>query len=140
MQPTETSRKIVAKKFEKKSNSIKQTAEPLFAPKCRNCSGFEEKLAVIERNSIKEEVTLMHKHEIIRELAAFMGDSTECLVNAEELFDKFRYLIAEYVLKHEFNSESRLSVQMVLWLEQKCKPDAAAPLHNIINQYLSNRV
>jgi hypothetical protein len=117
----------------------KVAAEPLFQPKCKNCSGFEEKLSVVELNEVKDEVSLMHKHEIIRQMSGFMGDDTQSLVQAEELFDRFKYMISEYVLKHEFNCESRLSVQMVLWLEQKSAPDAMDPLHNVISQYLSKR-
>jgi len=113
--------------------------EQLFAPKCRNCSGFEEKLSVVEHNEIKDEVSLMHKHEIIRQMSSFLGTDARSLTQAEELFDNFRYMIAEYVLKHEFNCESKLSVQMVLWLEQKCQPTAMHPLHNLIGQYLAKR-
>lgn len=129
--PPKNSKKTVAKKS--------PAAEPLFAPKCKNCSGFEEKLSVVERNEIKDEVSLMHKHEIIRQMSAFIGDGAQSLLQAEEIFERFRYMIAEYVLKHEFNCESKLSVQMVLWLEQKCQPESAAPLQNIISQYLSRR-
>jgi len=131
----------VTKKTPKKTVSKKSPkAEPLFAPKCKNCSGFEEKLSVVEHNEVKDEVSLMHKHEIIRQMSAFIGDNAQSLMQAEEIFDRFRYMMAEYVLKHEFNCESKLSVQMVLWLEQKCEPTAAAPLHNIISQYLTKRV
>ncbi len=131
----------MTKKSAKKRISKKTPkAEPLFAPKCKNCSGFEEKLSVVEQSEVKDEVSLMHKHEIIRQMSAFIGDNAQSLMQAEEIFDRFRYMMAEYVLKHEFNCESKLSVQMVLWLEQKCQPTAAAPLHNIINQYLSKRV
>lgn len=128
-------------KTTKKATAAKKyhAAEPLFAPKCKNCSGFEEKLSVVEQNEIKDEVSLMHKHEIIRQMSAFIGDGAQSLLQAEEIFERFRYMIAEYVLKHEFNCENKLSVQMVLWLEQKCQPEAAAPLHNIISQYLSKR-
>jgi hypothetical protein len=130
---------VTKKSPKKKPGKRSPKSEPLFAPKCRNCSGFEEKLSVVEHNEIKEEVSLMHKHEIIRQMSAFIGDNAQSLVQAEEIFDRFRYMMAEYVLKHEFNCESRLSVQMVLWLEQKCEPKAAAPLNNIISQYLTKR-
>jgi len=133
----------IIKKSAKKlpGGSTKKTAaEPLFQPKCKNCSGFEEKLSVVETNEVKDEVSLMHKHEIIRQMSGFLGDDAQSLMQAEELFDRFKYMISEYVLKHEFNCESRLSVQMVLWLEQKCVPDAMNPLHNVITQYLTKRV
>jgi len=130
----------VTKKVTQKTPHKKpKAAEPLFAPKCRNCSGFEEKLAVVEHNPVKEEVALMHKHEIIRQLSTLFGADAKSLVQAEEIFEKFRYQMAEYVVKHEFNCENRLSVQMVLWLEEKCEPTAINPLHNIISQYLAKR-
>lgn len=113
--------------------------ESLFQPKCRNCSGFEEKLSVVESSEIKDEVSLMHKHEIIRQISSFIGDDAGSLTQAEEIFENFRYMMAEYVLKHEFNCESKLSVQMVLWLEQKCQPQAMSPLQGIIGQYLVKR-
>ncbi len=111
----------------------------MFQPKCRNCSGFEEKLSVVEQNLVKEEVSLMHKHEIIRQMSSLIGTDAQSLTQAEQLFESFKYMIAEYVVKHEFNCESKLSVQMVLWLEQKCEPAAMHPLHGIIGQYLQKR-
>lgn len=113
--------------------------ESLFAPKCKNCSGFEEKLSAVEQDEVKGEVSLMHKHEIIRQMSSFIGTDTKALMQAEELFDSFKYMIAEYVVKHEFNCDNKLSVQMVLWLEEKCQPAAINPLHNLIHQYLNKR-
>lgn len=110
--------------------------EGLFHAKCKNCSGFEEKLSVVEQGEVKEEISLMNKHEIIRQMSTFIGHDAQSLTQAEEIFEKFRYMMAEYVLKHEFNCESKLSVQMVLWLEQKCQPTAVNPLQGIIGQYL----
>ena len=122
-------------------STSKKTVKPesLFAPKCKNCSGFEEKLSAVEQDEVKGEVSLMHKHEIIRQMSSFIGTDTKALMQAEELFDSFKYMIAEYVVKHEFNCENKLSVQMVLWLEEKCQPAAINPLHNLIHQYLNKR-
>jgi hypothetical protein len=114
-------------------------AEQLFQPKCKNCSGFEEKLSITEETVVKDEVSLMQKHEIIRQMSSFLEADSNCLARAEEMFEKLKYSIAEYVVKHEFNCENKLSVQMVLWLEQKCEPAAMNPLHGIIGQYLSKR-
>jgi hypothetical protein len=133
----------VKTKTVKKAPAPKTTAahaaEQTFQPKCKNCSGFEEKLSVVEQNIVKEEVSLMQKHEIIRQMSSFIGTDAKSLTQAEELFDSLKYMIAEYVVKHEFNCESKLSVQMVLWLEQKCEPTAMHPLHGIIGQYLQKR-
>lgn len=117
----------------------KTPAEPMFQTKCRNCSGFEEKLSVVEENHVKQEVSLMQKHEIIRQMSSVIGQNPQSMTQAEQLFEDFKYMIAEYVVKHEFNCESKLSVQMVLWLEQKCQPTAMHPLHGIIGQYLQKR-
>lgn len=81
----------------------------------------------------------MQKHEIIRQMSSLIGQNPQALTQAEQLFENFKYMIAEYVVKHEFNCESKLSVQMVLWLEQKCEPTAMHPLHGIIGQYLQKR-
>ncbi|HRP68365.1 MAG TPA: hypothetical protein PLY93_02415 [Turneriella sp.] len=104
--------------------------------KCKHCSGFEDKLSIAEQTEIKEEITLMQKHEIIRQMSMCMGADIECLQHAEKLFDQFKYHITEYVLKHEFNCESNLSLQMVLWLEEKCCPDSAKSLHSVMGKYL----
>jgi len=113
--------------------------EALFQTKCKNCSGFEEKLSVTETNKVREEVSLMQKHEIISKMAQDLGGDASSLAAAENLFESFKYMISEYVLKHEFNCESKLSVQMVLWLEEKCQPNAVSPLHGLIGQYLAKR-
>lgn len=115
-------------------------ANALFQPKCKDCSGFEEKLPVTKTDNVNDEVSLMQKHEIIRRMASTLGSEAESLAQAEDLFDNFKYMISEYVLKHEFNCESKLSVQMVLWLEEKCQPHSMNPLQNIIGQYLTKRV
>lgn len=131
--------KKTAKKIPVTTPQSASHADPALQPKCRNCSGFEEKLSVVEQNNVKQEVSLMQKHEIIRQMSSKIGSDSRALLQAEELFDSFKYMIAEYVMKHEFNSESKLSVQMVLWLEQKCEPTAMHPLHGIIGQYLTKR-
>lgn len=132
--------KKIAKPQTRISKKKPVKAESLFAPKCKNCSGFEEKLAVTTHDEVKDEVSLMHKHEIIRQMSSFIGTDTKALMQAEELFESFKYMIAEYVLKHEFNCDNKLSVQMVLWLEQKCQPAAMSPLNSLIHQYLAKRV
>jgi hypothetical protein len=131
--------KKTAKKIPVTAGKSHSTSDPVFQPKCRNCSGFEEKLSVAEENTVKQEVSLMQKHEIISKMSSMIGEDTRSLMQAEELFENFKYMIAEYVVKHEFNCESKLSVQMVLWLEQKREPTAMHPLHGIIGQYLTKR-
>jgi len=121
-----------------KSNLRSLKADPIVKhnPRCTTCSGYEEKLSVLETTLVKEEIALMNKHEIIRQIASYFGADITSLSRAEQVFDRFRYMIAEHVLKHEFNNESRLSVQMVMWLEQKKEPAALRPLHQMIEQYL----
>lgn len=103
--------------------------------KCKNCSGYEEKIHA-ESGEILHEIGLMAKHEIIAEMACHLGNRPEHLALAEQVFDSMRYQITEYVIKHEFNRENKVSVQMALWLDHKKEPAAASSLTGIIQKYL----
>ncbi|MDH4199581.1 MAG: hypothetical protein OEV66_04290 [Spirochaetia bacterium] len=103
---------------------------------CRYCTGFEDKIIKKDTDPVHKEVADMERHEIISFLGSCMGDSPMYLTKAEKVFDEIKYSITEYVLKHEFNEESGLSVQVALWLEKRKEPALYQPLEYVINKYL----
>ena len=105
---------------------------------CRYCSGYEDKIHKRESNSLSKEIADMEKHEVIVYIASCIGDSPKYLSKAENIFNEIKYSITEYVLKHEFNEESGLSVQVALWLEKRKEPALFKPLEDVINKYLKS--
>lgn len=103
---------------------------------CRYCSGYEDKILKKEADPLNKEIADMEKHEVIAYIAASIGDSPMHLAKAEAIFDEIKYTVTEYVLKHEFNEENGLSVQVALWLEKRREPALFKPLEFIINKYL----
>lgn len=103
---------------------------------CRYCSGYEEKIVKKDDHPMHKEISEMERHEIISDIAIKMGNSPEYLSVAEKIFDDIKYAVTEYVLKHEFNEESGLSVQVALWLEKRKEPALYKPLEFVINKYL----
>ena len=120
-------------KFKLKTNSKKNQIK--FAEKCQSCSGFEEKLQPSQLN-LANELAEMDKHELLCSIATSFGKDPAFFNIAEEIFDRVKYQISEYVLKHEYNRENRLSVDLTLWLEQRKKPMAARSLDTLIHTYL----
>ncbi|MES0492021.1 MAG: hypothetical protein ABUK01_18655 [Leptospirales bacterium] len=104
--------------------------------KCRYCTGYEEKIVKKDTTDVSKEVTEMDKHEVVVKLASLLGNEPEALSHAESIFDEVKYSITEFVLKHEFNEESSLSVQVALWLEKRREPGLYKPLESVINKYL----
>ncbi len=107
-----------------------------YAEKCHNCSGFEEKLKPYQANTVDQEIAEMDKHELLCCIASSFGNDPAFFNLAEDIFDQLKYRITEYVLKHEYNRENNLSVDLTLWLEEQKSPKAAHPLHSLIHNYL----
>ena len=106
------------------------------AQRCKNCTGYEDKLDMYEPSQESSELAAMEKHEIITDIARHLGNDAFCLGQAEELFNQIKYHVTDYVLKHEYNLDNRLSVQIAMWLEERKKPQSMEPLGNIIQNYL----
>ena len=106
------------------------------ALKCQVCSGFEEKIDVREQNQQNIDLQEMDAHEIICAISEKLGGSPDSLAMAESIFESSRYLIAEHVLKYEFNDENKLPMILAMWLEEKRSPKKAEPLVSLINAYL----
>lgn len=122
----------------KLKQKLKDMTGELISPKCKNCSGYEDKIDVESENLITTEMAEMDKHEIICKIASHMGDDPSLFSKAEDLFEIIKYKTTEYVLRHEFNHDSRLSVQLTLWLEQKQEPTSFNLLEQVMHKYLNN--
>ena len=104
--------------------------------KCQFCSGYEEKIDVREQSQQNVDIQEMDVHEIICEISEKLGGSPESLSTAESIFENCKYLIAEHVLKFEYNNENELPMSLAMWLEEKRSPKKAEPLVSLINAYL----
>ena len=109
----------------------------VYSPRCTNCSKKKKKIELKQSREELTEIAEMDKHEILSKIASFLGSDPACFNMAEDMFDTLKYSMAEYVLKHEFNKESNMSVQLTMWLEQKKTPDLLNPLNSVIHKYLT---
>ncbi|MDH5720303.1 MAG: hypothetical protein OEZ13_06725 [Spirochaetia bacterium] len=116
------------------SNTVDKSAKAKL--RCNFCSGFDDKIEGDNETAISKEIADMKKHELIACIASYLGSDPEYLNVAEELFEIIKYPLAEYVLKHEFNKNHNLSVQLALWLEEQSSPKAIEPIKNIVDTYL----
>ena len=103
---------------------------------CHACSGFEEKIEPWISRELADEMADMDKHEVLCSIASSLGSNPENFNKAEEIFEKIKYSLTEYVLRHEYNRESSLSVDITLWLENRKSPLAMQSLNTFIEDYL----
>lgn len=106
------------------------------AYQCRNCSGFEEKLDCQSDAPYSDELAEHDKHEVLCAISRILGSDPCNFSDAEKIFDCIKYSVAEYVLKHEYNRQRGLSLEIALWLEEKKTPQQCAPLNDVIDTYL----
>ena len=119
--------------------------------KCKSCSGYEEKINPKQYSALnseianKEKINLLlkiseyllkdssneNKHNEVHEKESSLDSPCDALRVAAELFEGFKYQIADYVLRHEFNQENDLSVHMTMWLDKQKQPDAFSPLKQL---------
>ncbi len=83
------------------------------------------------RNELKE----INKHEIIIKICEIMGPCPDNLCKAEEIFEKMKYVMANYVIHHEFNSANGISTELLLWLDTKSNPKDMKKLDNFIKKF-----
>lgn len=111
-------------------------------PRCAFCTGFEQKIDSATTNPevspVIEKLGEFEKQKIISEfLALFESHENLDHETMEQFFDNIKYQVTEYVLKHEFNSDHNLSVQLTLWLDKCRNPDSFEALQEmVINTYL----
>jgi len=109
----------------------------LMNEKCRLCTGFEEKLDEHCEANFNSEIAELEKHDLISELVNFLGSDPSEFSKAEDIFEKLKYQITEFVVKNEFNRNHKLSVELTMWLESKKEPKALNLLHNVMHEYLT---
>lgn len=75
-------------------------------------------------------------HEIIVSMAEMMGPNPSNLCLAEEIFEKLKFDIANYVIHHEYCSPRGISEELLLWLDGKTNPGHVKRLSDFIDKYL----
>ena len=84
------------------------------------------------RNELKE----INKHEIIVKIAEMIGPSPVELGRAEQIFDRLKYAIADFIIHHEYNSPKGVSVDLLAWLDSQADPDKSERLNKFISKLI----
>lgn len=84
----------------------------------------------------KKELKEINEHEIIVQIAQLIGNCPSNIKKAEEIFNKFKYLIANHIIHYEYDSQGGLNSELLLWLDSKSNPDNAEKFSNFISKYL----
>lgn len=86
----------------------------------------------------RRELKEMNKHEIIVKIADVLGARPSDICRSEELFDKIKFEVANYVIHHEYNSKSGVSPDLILWLDSKNNPGNIKRLNNFISRFFKS--
>ncbi len=86
--------------------------------------------------SCRTELKEINKHEIVIKICEVLGPYAQNLNLAEQIFDKIKYDIANYVVHHEYNSLNGVSTDLVLWLDSRVNPQNVRKLNRFIKKYL----
>ncbi|MGV7928593.1 MAG: hypothetical protein AB2L13_06755 [Spirochaetota bacterium] len=86
--------------------------------------------------SCRTELREINKHEIVIKICEVMGPYAENLNLAEEIFEKVKYDMANYIVHHEYNSLNGVSTDLLLWLDTRVNPQNARKLNRFIKKYL----
>jgi hypothetical protein len=84
----------------------------------------------------KKELKEMNKHEIISKMAEMLGSSPCELVKAEKIFNRMKYMIADYIIHHEYNSQKGISMDLITWLDSQADPNRSKRLNKFISRFL----
>ena len=87
-------------------------------------------------DSYKKELMEMNKHDIIVKIAEMLGSSPRELGKAEMIFDRLKYVIANYIIHHEYNSPKGVSSELVAWLDSQTNPDKSKRLSKFVSKFL----
>jgi hypothetical protein len=95
---------------------------------------------ILLRNSIldddcRRELREINKHELIIKICEILGSSPSDLCKAEEIFEKIKFDIANYVIHHEYESPNGVSTDLLLWLDTKTNPGHFKKLSDFINRF-----
>ncbi|MBN2039847.1 MAG: hypothetical protein JW864_07400 [Spirochaetes bacterium] len=84
------------------------------------------------RGELKE----INKHEIIVKIAEMLGSTPYELGKAERIFNRMKYLIANYIINHEYNSCKGISTDLLLWLDSQSDSANSRKLNKFISRYM----
>ncbi|MCU0822823.1 MAG: hypothetical protein MUC95_10210 [Spirochaetes bacterium] len=76
------------------------------------------------------------KHEIIVKIAEILGDFPSNIQKAENIFELMKYLIANYIVHHEYCSVKGVDADFLLWLDSKSNPQFALQVTEFFSRYI----
>ncbi len=87
-------------------------------------------------DNYRKELKEINKHEIIVKIAEMLGSSPCELGKAEKIFNRMKYIIADYIIHHEYNSSRGISMNLLAWLDSQADPDKSKKLSKFISKFL----
>ncbi|MBN2403060.1 MAG: hypothetical protein JXN64_11760 [Spirochaetes bacterium] len=87
-------------------------------------------------DNYRKELMEMNKHDIIVKIAEMLGPSPCELTKAEMIFNQVKYIIANYIIHHEYNSPKGVSTDLLAWLDSQTYPDKSKKLNKFISKFL----
>lgn len=87
-------------------------------------------------DNYRKELREMNKHDIIAKIAEMLGPSPCELGKAEMIFNQVKYIIANYIIHHEYNSPKGVSTDLLAWLDSQTYPDKSKKLSKFISKFL----
>ena len=85
--------------------------------------------------NFRTEIREINKHEIIVKIAEMLGPSPDELSKAEEIFDRMKFIIADYILHHEYNPVQDVNTDLLLWLDSKIEPAKSKKLNKFFSKF-----
>ncbi len=83
------------------------------------------------RNELKE----INKHDIIISICEILGPCPSNICKAEEIFEKIKFSIANFIIHHEYNPPQGVSLDLLYWLDSKTNPAKLKKLDSFIKKY-----
>ncbi|MFH0976656.1 MAG: hypothetical protein V1874_12810 [Spirochaetota bacterium] len=84
----------------------------------------------------RKELKEINEHEIIVRLAEMLGSSPCELGKAEEIFNRIKYAVANYIIHHEYNSPKGVSADLLAWLDSHTNPDKSKRLNKFFSKFV----
>ncbi len=86
-------------------------------------------------DNYRKELKEINKHEIIVKIAQMLGSSPCELNKAEKIFDRMKYVIANYIIHHEYDSPKGVSADLLTWLDSQTNPNKSRKLYKFISKF-----
>jgi hypothetical protein len=81
------------------------------------------------------ELREIDRHEIIVRICEIIGPCPSNLSRAEEIFDKLRYDVANFVLHHDYDSSRGVSADLLLWLDSRVNPHYVRKFRELMGRF-----